>query len=94
MKKIYAVYHSYLVDRGSASDMIAVFENESDARIFANKYYNAHIYDKKSNLCCGVLSVRTYKMFESLKETPEFKWVDFDGFCADELVPADTEILE
>ena len=89
MKKVYGVFHSYVDADVNFSDPVAYFENESDARAFTNKYYNPHIYDKPSDSCCGSLFVREFTVYESIEETPEHKWLSFDGFCADELVTVD-----
>lgn len=63
MDKVYQVVHNYYVDGGfgdaiSRSDVVAVFASEDDAKEFASRFSNPHVYDKPyADLECGTLVV-------------------------------------
>lgn len=67
--KIYQVIHLYETDGGfgdaiSQQDIIATFENYDDAKAFADRFSNDHVYDKPySELHCGKLEVYESDVF-------------------------------
>lgn len=62
--KIYSVFHLYDVDGGvgdaiACEDLVASFERETDAKKFAEKMSNPHVYASPyDDLCCDEYAVR------------------------------------
>lgn len=60
---VYVVKHEYDVDGGygdavRVDDIVAIFESETDAQRFVEKYSNPHVYDTPYNdLYCGELTI-------------------------------------
>ena len=61
--KVFQVIHEYELDGGygdavGCEEVVAVFENEEDAKAFVKRFARPHIYDKPYDyLTCGELSI-------------------------------------
>ena len=83
MDKIYQVVHEYDADGGFGDaiwqrDVVAVFENEDDAKAFVERFAKPHVYDKPYDyLCCGSLTINEV---EILKKGANLDEIDAEDF--------------
>ena len=83
MDKIYQVVHEYDTDGGFGDaiwqrDVVAVFENEDDAKAFVERFAKPHVYAKLyDSLCCGDLTIDEVEIFKKGADLDEIDAEDF-----------------
>ena len=89
MAKFYGIYHCYDVDGGfgdavGVRDLLFISESESDAKAYAEKWSNEHVYDVPyAKLYCGALEVEELPseiITKKSLETPPWKLVSGYSF--------------